>query len=163
MFSMIISPQFRVFTTSLDSTIIPKNIYAALECPEWKNAFREEMKTLEKNRTWEICALPKGLKIVGCKWVFSLKYKADGNLDRHKARLVAKGFTQTVFIGLFLCSCKIIHLKRVLLNKGKRKRCFIIEEEQIVGECPRIKNYSFPLLTLFLFLRRKWLELFCYP
>ena len=25
----------------------------------------------------------------------SLKYKADGTLDRHKTRLVAKGFTQT--------------------------------------------------------------------
>ncbi|KAA0039144.1 Beta-galactosidase [Cucumis melo var. makuwa] len=90
-----ISPQFRAFTTSLDSTIIPKNIYTALECPEWKNAVMEEMKALEKNRTWEICVLPKGHKTVGCKWVFSLKYKADGTLDRHKARLVAKGFTQT--------------------------------------------------------------------
>ncbi|KAL0541008.1 hypothetical protein IC582_021035 [Cucumis melo] len=66
-----LSPQFRAFTASLDSTIIPKNIYTALECPEWKNAVMEEMKTLEKNRTWEICALPKGHEIVGCKWVFS--------------------------------------------------------------------------------------------
>ena len=55
----------------------------------------EEIKALEKNRTWEICVMPKGHKIVGCKWVFSLKYKADGTLDRHKAKLVAKGFTQT--------------------------------------------------------------------
>ncbi|KAL0556045.1 hypothetical protein IC582_004550 [Cucumis melo] len=90
-----LSPQFRAFTSSLDSTIIPKNIYTALECPEWKNAVMEEMKTLEKNRTWEICVLPKGHKTVGCKWVFSLKYKGDSTLDRHKARLVAKGFTQT--------------------------------------------------------------------
>ncbi|KAA0034028.1 Beta-galactosidase [Cucumis melo var. makuwa] len=90
-----LSPQFRAFTASLDSTIIPKNIYTALECPEWKNAVMEEMKALEKNRTWEICAPPKGHKTVGCKWVFSLKYKADGTLDRHKTRLVAKGFTQT--------------------------------------------------------------------
>ncbi|KAA0054884.1 Beta-galactosidase [Cucumis melo var. makuwa] len=90
-----LSPQFRAFTASLDSTIIPKNIYTALECPEWKNVVMEEMKALEKNRTWEICALPKGHKTVGCKWVFSLKYKAYGTLDRHKARLVAKGFTQT--------------------------------------------------------------------
>ncbi|KAL0561216.1 hypothetical protein IC582_001638 [Cucumis melo] len=55
----------------------------------------EEIEALEKNKTWEICALPKRHKNVGCKWVFSLKYKADGTLDRHKARLVAKGFTQT--------------------------------------------------------------------
>ncbi|KAA0058386.1 reverse transcriptase [Cucumis melo var. makuwa] len=81
-----LSPQFRAFTASLNSTIIPKNIYTALECPEWKNVVMEEMNALEKNRTWEICFLPKGHKTVGCKWVFSLKYKADGTLDKHKAR-----------------------------------------------------------------------------
>ncbi|KAA0035039.1 Retrovirus-related Pol polyprotein from transposon TNT 1-94 [Cucumis melo var. makuwa] len=90
-----LSLQFIAFTASLDSTIIPKNIYTALECPEWKNVVMKEMEALEKNRTWEICALLKGHKTVGCKWVFSLKYKADGMLDRHKARLVVKGFTQT--------------------------------------------------------------------
>ncbi|KAL0561520.1 hypothetical protein IC582_001950 [Cucumis melo] len=46
-----LSPQFRAFTASLDSTIIPKNIYTALECLEWKNVVMEEMKVLEKNRT----------------------------------------------------------------------------------------------------------------
>ncbi|TYK05024.1 Cysteine-rich RLK (receptor-like protein kinase) 8 [Cucumis melo var. makuwa] len=64
-------------------------------CPKWKNVVMEEMRTLEKNKTLKICALPKGHKIAGCKWVFALKYKAEGTLDRYKARLVAKGFTQT--------------------------------------------------------------------
>ncbi|RVX19578.1 Copia protein [Vitis vinifera] len=50
---------------------------------------------LEKNKTWEIVERPKGKNIVDCKWIFTLKYKADGSLERHKARLVAKGYTQT--------------------------------------------------------------------
>jgi Reverse transcriptase (RNA-dependent DNA polymerase) len=34
-------------------------------------------------------------KLVGCKWVYKIKYKNDGSIDRHKARLIAKGYTQT--------------------------------------------------------------------
>ncbi|KAL0539854.1 hypothetical protein IC582_024075 [Cucumis melo] len=43
-----LSPQFKAFTASIDSTTIPKNIYIALECPEWKNVVMEEMKALER-------------------------------------------------------------------------------------------------------------------
>ena len=32
---------------------------------------------------------------MGCKWVFSVKYKFDGSVEWYKERLVAKGFTQT--------------------------------------------------------------------
>ena len=39
--------------------------------------------------------LPRGKKPVGCKWVFIVKYKADGTVERYKPRLVARGFTQT--------------------------------------------------------------------
>ena len=53
------------------------------------------MNALERNQTWEIVELPKEKNPVGCKWVYTLKYKADGSLERYKARLVAKGYTQT--------------------------------------------------------------------
>ncbi|CAL8086738.1 unnamed protein product [Prunus armeniaca] len=39
--------------------------------------------------------LPRGKKAVGCRWVFTLKHKADGFIDHYKARLVAKGYTHT--------------------------------------------------------------------
>ena len=38
---------------------------------------------------------PRGKKTVGCKWVFTIKYNADGSIEWYKARLVAKGYTQT--------------------------------------------------------------------
>ncbi|KAL0285929.1 UNVERIFIED_CONTAM: Retrovirus-related Pol polyprotein from transposon RE2 [Sesamum angustifolium] len=45
--------------------------------------------------TWELVEVPLNADIVACRWVFTLKFRADGTLERYKARLVAKGFTQT--------------------------------------------------------------------
>ena len=62
-----LAPQFRAFTSSLDSTTIPKNIHLPLKCPEWKTVVIEEMRALENNKIWDLCTLPKGHKTVGCK------------------------------------------------------------------------------------------------
>ena len=48
-----------------------------------------------KNKTWELVECPPGKRPVGCRWIFTLKYKANGTIERFKARLVAKGYTQT--------------------------------------------------------------------
>jgi len=34
-------------------------------------------------------------KIVGCRWIYTVNYKADGTIERFKLRLVAKGYTHT--------------------------------------------------------------------
>jgi len=52
-----------------------------------------EIKALEPNNTWTLTSLPPGKKPIGCKWVYRVKYKSDGSVERYKARLIAKGFT----------------------------------------------------------------------
>jgi hypothetical protein len=55
----------------------------------------EEMVALDANATWELVALLKDKKVIGCKWVYKVKHNADGSMSRYKARLVAKGYAQT--------------------------------------------------------------------
>ncbi|BBH03624.1 hypothetical protein Prudu_014548 [Prunus dulcis] len=81
--------------SELSSVSIPQKLQDALDNPRWKEAMDEELRALRKNSTWELVELPRGKKVVGCKWVFTIKHKADGSVDRYKARLVAKGYTQT--------------------------------------------------------------------
>ena len=51
-----------------------------------------EFEALTHNNTWSLVPSSQAQNIVGCKWVFRIKYKLDGLIDRLKARLVAKGF-----------------------------------------------------------------------
>lgn len=90
-----LSDSHKAFTSNISHVFVPRNINEALADPNWKLAVFEEMRALHKNMTWEIVDLPRGKKTVDCKWVFTVKYNADGSIERYKARLVAKGFTQT--------------------------------------------------------------------
>ncbi|RVX01324.1 Retrovirus-related Pol polyprotein from transposon RE1 [Vitis vinifera] len=61
---------------------IPNSVQEALADPRWKAAMNEEMKSLQNNETWELVECPPGKKPVGCRWIYTVKYKADAaNLD----------------------------------------------------------------------------------
>ncbi|GJX79619.1 ribonuclease H-like domain-containing protein [Tanacetum coccineum] len=47
-----------------------------------------------KDMNTDIVDLPKDRKAIGSKWIFKIKYKSSGEIDRYKARLVAQGFVQ---------------------------------------------------------------------
>jgi Reverse transcriptase (RNA-dependent DNA polymerase) len=40
-------------------------------------------------------SLPPGKKVVGCKWIFTVKQNSEGWVECYKARLVSKGYNQT--------------------------------------------------------------------
>uniref|UniRef100_A0A2N9EUE1 Integrase catalytic domain-containing protein n=1 Tax=Fagus sylvatica TaxID=28930 RepID=A0A2N9EUE1_FAGSY len=62
--------------------------------PLWQQAMADELDALHKTHTWDMTTLPPGKSAVGCKWVYKIKTRADGSVERYKARLVARGFTQ---------------------------------------------------------------------
>ena len=60
----------------------------------WKEAMKDEIKSIEENKTWELTELPPHKKSIGVKWVYKTKMNPDGTINKHKARLVAKGYKQ---------------------------------------------------------------------
>ena len=55
---------------------------------------QQEFEIIEKNKTWELVDRPHHKEIIGVKWVYKVKYNADGSVQRNKAMLVAKGYSQ---------------------------------------------------------------------
>ena len=92
-----LSPRFHTFSLSLFKIEVPNSIQEALSIPEWKATMWEELRALQKNGIWVIADLPEGKTLVGCKWIFTVKYKSVGSVERFKARLVAKGYTQIIW------------------------------------------------------------------
>ena len=72
----------------------PENLQVALANPDWKIAMDEEYRALVENKTWHLVPFQQKINLIDCKWVYRIKRKADGTIDRYKARLVAKGFKQ---------------------------------------------------------------------
>eukprot|EP00253_Pinus_taeda_P019794 PITA_19794 len=74
---------------NLHSIFEPQTYSEAKGTTEWEQAMEAEFQSLQKNHTWALSDLPAGKKPISCKWVYKMKYKADGTLDKYKARLVA--------------------------------------------------------------------------
>ncbi|GJV19273.1 retrovirus-related pol polyprotein from transposon TNT 1-94 [Tanacetum coccineum] len=93
------SPDFVSLTShalhaALFSLVQPKGFKSAAKHPQWMAAMHDEMEALKQNCTWTLVPRPSASNIVGSKWVYRIKYHADGSVERFKARVVAQGFTQ---------------------------------------------------------------------
>ncbi|KAK4835556.1 hypothetical protein QYF36_011335 [Acer negundo] len=60
----------------------------------WQKAMQSEIQSMFDSKVWSLVDLPKGIKPIGCKWVYKRQRGMDGKLETFKARLVAKGYTQ---------------------------------------------------------------------
>ena len=77
------------FFTSLDLVPIPTSYSQASSIPCWQDAMNEEL-----NSSWVLVPAPPNTSIIGSNWIYSVKVRSDGSLDRYKARLVAQGYKQ---------------------------------------------------------------------
>jgi len=77
---------------------VPGSHRDALRETAWRTAMIDELTALHHNKTWVLVPRPRGVNVVGSKWIFKTKHRPAGSVDKYKARLVARGFTQQLGI-----------------------------------------------------------------
>ena len=82
------------FLTKLDIPREPLSLSHAIKDAQWLQAMKTEFNALLHNHTWRLVPRSPNMNVINCKWIFKLKHKPDGSIERYKARLVAKGFKQ---------------------------------------------------------------------
>ena len=124
-----LSPTYRAFLCQVSAIPEPLFYHQAAKYSVWRQAMQEELDAMESNHTWNIVPLPKGKHSVGCRWVFKIKRRPDGSVDRYKARLVAKGYTQQAgldFVDTFSPVAKLTTV-RVLLSLAAIKQWTLLQ------------------------------------
>lgn len=88
------NPKYAHVATVVEEIKEPDSFDEANQQQVWRTAMLEEFEALVRNETWELVPKPIEVKPITCKWVYKVKHKTDGTVERCKARLVARGFTQ---------------------------------------------------------------------
>lgn len=81
-----------------------------------------EIVSLEENNTWSIVDLPPNKTPIGCKWIFKIKYKASGEVEKFKARLVAKRYSQKEGVDYFETFSPVAKMVTVRSKRKKERK-----------------------------------------
>ncbi|KAK9190888.1 hypothetical protein WN943_019498 [Citrus x changshan-huyou] len=92
------SLRHRAFLAAVTAGTEPSSFTEAVEDEKWRDAMKKEIQALEDNETWTVESLPPGKRAINCKWVYKIKYNADGTIKRYKTRLVILGNKQVAGI-----------------------------------------------------------------
>ena len=66
----------------------------ALQDVDWVNSMHDELHQFVRNDVWELVPRPKGVYVIGTKWIFKNKFDEHGTVIKNKSRLVAQGYIQ---------------------------------------------------------------------
>lgn len=73
---------------------VPKTVNQTLADPHFRQAMSEEYNSIVRNNTYSLVPPRDDQNVIGCHWIFTIKYAHNGSVRRYKARLVAKGYSQ---------------------------------------------------------------------
>ena len=114
------------FNTTKEDVQEPKSYNEAVNSPRaenWRKAMQTEYNSLMDNNTWTLVNEPEDQQVLPGKWVYKVKYGADGQVDKLKARYVAKGYAQVEgldFFDTYAPTCKP-ETFRILLATAAQK------------------------------------------
>uniref|UniRef100_A0A2N9I5J0 Integrase catalytic domain-containing protein n=1 Tax=Fagus sylvatica TaxID=28930 RepID=A0A2N9I5J0_FAGSY len=77
-----LSPNYKSFVFNASTIREPSTYSEASKSPHWCEAMTAEIQALEANQTWCLTSLPHGKVPIGCKWVYKVKLRSDGTLER---------------------------------------------------------------------------------
>lgn len=89
-----LSPSQRTFSMSITKCIEPRTYYEACQHQCLVKGMKIELDALDTNNTWQLVEKPSHVKSIGSKWVYKVKHKVDGSIERYKDKLVAKGYNE---------------------------------------------------------------------
>jgi len=82
---------------SIGSILTPTTRKQAMATPErefWLDAEKKEINSINMKKVLEPAHLPRGKRLLNTKWVYKIKYGAQGELSSYKVRLVACGYSK---------------------------------------------------------------------
>ncbi|KAM2234356.1 hypothetical protein EV2_013133 [Malus domestica] len=88
------NPKYALHVSTDQPLVEPTCFSQAVKHHKWRDAMVQEFNALQRCGTWELVPYHSQLNVLPNKWVFKIKRRADGSVERHKARLVANGFHQ---------------------------------------------------------------------
>ncbi|KAL9272916.1 Retrovirus-related Pol polyprotein from transposon RE1-like protein [Drosera capensis] len=120
---------------------------------------KNEYDALMRNETWNLVQPKQGMNLIDCRWVFKLKRRVDGTIDRHKACLVVKGFNHRYEIDYEDTFSPVVKLAiiRIILSMAVSRgwslrqlyvqnvflHC-ILEEEVYMKQAPGFEDQRWP-------------------